>query len=259
MRIDQKRIDHAIIISDIHLGWAACGNTHLRLLNNLYKIADAAELIILNGDIIDHLRKTFSRRSRGLIRKACDLVRMWRACGKGVIYIEGNHDRAGIVAQEFIPEYPFFEFTGTGGEKIFVFHGHEEMSPRISEYDNIGSALLSADNYAYTRIPLLRPFLSCVGARFHGLVACCEDLVWHDRIRRHLARFRPDADVIVHGHMHFGPFHYTVNGRPVYRSGSWVSDGQTGVPTGLLRYVMGKFERLDLVGDEWVPCPFSAE
>ena len=27
--------------------------------------------------------------------------------GKDVVYIEGNHDRAGIVAQEFYPRLPF--------------------------------------------------------------------------------------------------------------------------------------------------------
>jgi hypothetical protein len=113
MKKVQKNISHAIIISDIHLGWVACNRLHVRLLDNLHKITDKAELIIFNVDIIDH--------------------------------------------------------------------------------------------------------------------------------------------------MSFGHFHYTVNGRPVYRSGSCVSEGQTGVQTGLPRYRGGRFERLDLVGEEWVPCPLMTD
>jgi len=251
----RERISHAIIISDIHLGWAACNETHARLLGNLYKITENAELIILNGDIIDHLRRAFSRSSRRLIGKMQSLVVEWRARGTSVVYIEGNHDRAGIAADGFIPEYPFYEFFGHEGEKIRVFHGHEEMSPRITDYDAIGSVIHSADNFLFSRYPLLRPMMKAVSGGFQRLFAYLEDLAWHANIKRILAGRFHDADVFVHGHMHFGPFHYMVNGKPVYRSGSWVSGGCPGVSTGLLRYIKGKFERLDLVGEEWVSCP----
>ena len=115
-------------------------------------------------------------------------------------------------------------------EKIRVFHGHEESSPRITEYEGIGSALLSADNYVFSRYPLFRPFMRHIIFRLHCIVAHLEDLLWHRRIKDSIAGQFPDAEIVVHGHIHFGPFYYTVNGRPVYRSGSWVSGGQAGVP-----------------------------
>ncbi len=254
---ERNKISHAIIISDIHLGWAACNDTHGRLLNNLHKVTENAELIILNGDIVDHLRKAFCRTSRILIGKMQSLVREWRERGTSVIYIEGNHDRAGLVADELIPEYPFYEFFGHEGEKIRVFHGHEEMSPHINEYDGIGSLIHSTDNFLFARFPFVRPLMRVVSFGFNRLFTYVEDLIWLATIKKVLCRKFPDADVLVHGHMHFGPFHYCVNGKQVYRSGSWVSGGCPGVSTGLLRYIKGTFERLDLVGEEWVSCPSS--
>jgi hypothetical protein len=132
------------------------------------------------------------------------------------------------------------------------------MSPRINDYDAIGTLIHSTDNFLFARYPLLRPLMRAVSGGFQLLFAYMEDLVWLANIRKVLKRKFPDADVLVHGHMHFGPYHYRVNGKPVYRSGSWVSGGCPGVSTGLLRYVKGRFDRLDLVGEEWVSYPSSA-
>src|SRR5436190_22522283 len=43
----------ALILSDLHLGWCVCAHAHRELLGRLPEAAGDAELIILNGDIVD--------------------------------------------------------------------------------------------------------------------------------------------------------------------------------------------------------------
>src|SRR5262249_1002786 len=86
------RIRRALLLSDLHLGWAVCARQHAELLDRLPEAADDAELIVLNGDVIDAHRGVPGSLEEDLVARLAGLVATWRGEGRTVVYVEGNHD-----------------------------------------------------------------------------------------------------------------------------------------------------------------------
>jgi len=246
-----KPVSRALILSDLHLGWAMCGRLHRKLLKNLHHLAENAELIVLNGDIIDHARRVFSSRGAGRIQYLQKLVNDWKRAGKQVVYIEGNHDSRARADRGFRPDCAVLDFRGVYNERIRIFHGHDPHSSAGRSYHRNGGIFLALDNFIFAKVALIRPMMRVILRRLYGFIAWIEDRLCRKGIMEHCRSLAHDADVLVHGHMHFGPCSYHAGDIPVYRSGSWVSPGQAGTANTLLRYNMGTFEHLELVGNDW--------
>ncbi|MCP4132183.1 MAG: hypothetical protein GY754_14525 [bacterium] len=256
MALEIKKISHAVIISDIHLGWALCGTAHERLLNCLPEIAGESELVILNGDIVDYFRSAYNKKGARTIEAFKKLIQTWKKAGKQVVYIEGNHDRKEIADKNFSPDCLSYDFTGHNGETIRIFHGHRSGTEtyRPGPYDRYGSKLLKLDNLVLSKLPFLKKALPFLVGWIYGIIGFIEDKLWQKGLRKRLHELSRDVEVLVHGHIHFGARKYTINNKPVYRSGSWVSGGQVGTTNSLLRYTKGKFERIKITATGWKTC-----
>ncbi len=250
--MDLKKFSKAVILSDLHLGWTMCTGLHYHLLENINNIVDNSELILLNGDIIDHKRKIISYSARELIAQFVEMVSEWRNEGRKVVYIEGNHDLMYDGTIFFKPDTKEFKFMGENDEIITVLHGHSTSNSDNSTYDQYGSSILEFDNYMYTRYPVLRPLMKNLIARLYGFIGWIEDRVFSTLIEKTFGSLLQHAGTIVHGHAHYGPMQYMVGKIPVYRSGSWVSPGQPGTKNSLLVYDKGVFNNMELLGNNWV-------
>lgn len=257
MKILHKPVTQALILSDLHLGWTICGKLHRKLLKNIHHLADKAELIVLNGDIIDYARRVFSSSGAGRIQFLKKLIEDWKKAGKEVVYIEGNHDLREHADAGFMPDCATLDFRGVHNERIRIFHGHNPQSPAGKRYDTTGTAFLALDNYIFAKIPLLRPLMRLLFRRIYGLIARVEDRMNRQGMTERCSDLASEVDILIHGHMHFGPSSYSVDGTPVYRSGSWVSPGQAGTANTMLRYNSGTFEHIALVDGEWRARPMS--
>ena len=85
-----------LILSDLHLGSNAC---NAELINDVLNYFDA-ELIILNGDIIDFWKLSFSKSWKKIHNKVLSLLIKKSRKGSKVVYIIGNHDE---ILREYIP------------------------------------------------------------------------------------------------------------------------------------------------------------
>ena len=78
-----------LILSDLHLGSNAC---NAELINDVLNYFDA-ELIILNGDIIDFWKLSFSKSWKKIHNKVLSLLIKKSRKGSKIVYIIGNQDR----------------------------------------------------------------------------------------------------------------------------------------------------------------------
>lgn len=237
------------MLSDIHLGWSPCALQHQELLERLPEAADDAELIILNGDIIDAHRGLPRGVEAELVARLAELVVTWRAEGRTVVYIEGNHDVA-LKGMPLNPDRWVYDWEGARGERVRVLHGHRfgEATFRPGPYEEWGRHLIRVENYLYAHMAPVRAMYRLGFGRVVGAIGLTEDVLWTRDFPGHVTHLMPEADVLVHGHFHFGRAHRMIVGKPAWRSGSWVSRGHVGSVDRMLRYRDGQFERIGLEG-----------
>ena len=132
-----KRVRRALLLSDVHFGWSVCARQHARLLDRLPEAVDDAELVVLNGDMIDGHRGLPRGVEAELVARFSEMVGTWRAQGRKVVYVEGNHDRvADARAMPIGPEGWVSDWEGTSGERVHAREGH-----RNCERHNVSEAI----------------------------------------------------------------------------------------------------------------------
>lgn len=252
-----ERVREALILSDLHLGWASCYELHARLLDRLHEAPGDAELIVLNGDIVDVFRQPQRRCDRELVLRLMAQLDTWRSEGRRVVFVEGNHDpghgKPDIMG--VLPDCWCFDFVGHHGERIRVIHGHQfsDTPPQEGRYVALGKVVLPAENKLLSKHTWLRRTYGLGHGWLVGAVGLGEDVLW---FRQFPARVRPllaECDVLVYGHYHFGKAHGKIDNTPIHRSGAWVSRGHLGSVDRMLRYRAGRFERLGLTSRGFVP------
>jgi UDP-2,3-diacylglucosamine pyrophosphatase LpxH len=241
------RIRRALLLSDVHLGWSVCSRQHLQLIERLPEAVDDAELVVFNGDMIDGHRGLPRGIEAELVHRLAELVSTWRAQGRTVVYVEGNHD----VPSDGLPLTPdrwLFDWEGAHGERVRVLHGHRFTgSPfRPGAYESVGRHLLRIENNMYANVSPIRAVYDLGPGWLVGAVGWTEDFLWARDFPARVTPLLSEADVLVHGHFHFGRAHRAIAGKPAWRSGAWVSRGHLGSADRMLRYVDGRFERIEL-------------
>jgi UDP-2,3-diacylglucosamine pyrophosphatase LpxH len=241
------RIRRALLLSDVHLGWSVCARQHVHLLEKLPEAAGDAELIVLNGDMIDGHRGLPRGIEAELCARLAEQVAAWRAEGREVVYVEGNHD-VPLPGLTLRPDRWCFDWEGAGGERIRVLHGHRfaDTPFRPGPYEDIGRHLIRLENELYARMSPARAAYKLGPGWLVGAIGLTEDILWTRDFPARVTPLLPEADVLVHGHFHFGRAHRTIAGKPTWRSGAWVSHGHLGSVDRMLRYRDGHFERIEL-------------
>jgi UDP-2,3-diacylglucosamine pyrophosphatase LpxH len=246
-------VRRALFFSDVHLGWVVCAREHERWLERLPQAVDDADLIVLNGDVIDGYRRPHRPRETDLVARLEEMAAGWRREGRAVVYVEGNHDSHLPAAMSLRPDRWLHEVETARGERIRVLHGHRFAAAafRPGRYERAGGRLLALENRAYGRSAALRALYRFGPAWLTSAVGSAECRSQRTRLPRRLAPLLEGADALVHGHIHFGPGRSTVGGTPCWRSGAWVSAGQPGSVDRMLRYRDGRFERIGWSGRSW--------
>ncbi|MEZ4296852.1 MAG: metallophosphoesterase [Polyangiaceae bacterium] len=241
------RTRRALLLSDVHIGWTVCARGHLRLLERLHEAADDAELIVLNGDIVDHHRGLPRPIDTELVAMLTELLHRFRAEGRKVVYVEGNHDEPASDLP-LAPDRWLFDWEGAHGERVRVLHGHRFSDEVFQQgpYERYGRHLIRAENWLYARIAPMRMSYRMGPGWLVGAVGRTEDILWTRDFPGRVSPLLGDTDVLVHGHFHFGRAHRTIAGKPVWRTGAWVSRGHLGSKDRMLRYTDGRFERIEL-------------
>jgi UDP-2,3-diacylglucosamine pyrophosphatase LpxH len=249
-----KRIRSALLFSDVHLGWSICARHHVRLLGRLPEAADDAELIVLNGDVIDRHRRPGGTTQLELVQRLEALVAGWRGEGREVVYVEGNHDPIDGATGALRPDRWRHDFRGANDERIRVLHGHRFDDARFvaGPYERFGRHVIALENRLHDAA-LMRLSYRLGPGWLVGLWGLSEDRAWRPRLPGRVAPLLEGIDVLVHGHFHYGPGHGRIGAIPTWRSGAWVSCGHLGSVDRILRYRDGRFERLELRGDRWRP------
>jgi UDP-2,3-diacylglucosamine pyrophosphatase LpxH len=255
---DERPVRRALLLSDLHLGWVVCHELHRTLLDRLPEAVDDAELIVLNGDIVDACRGVVRTGERELIDRLAALVRQWRGEGRRVVYLEGNHDPArpeDAPLPEIFPEAWRYDFLGATGERVRVLHGHRftDAPARLSAYEARGRPLLGIENRLHAKYAASRALYRAGAGWLVGTIGYLETALWLRRFSGRVASLLAECDVLVHGHFHFGPGRWRIGGKPVWKSGPWASAGHFGSVDRMLRYDDGRFERLRLTSRGFVP------
>lgn len=243
------RVRKALLMSDLHLGWTVCSRLHWNLMERLREAVDDAELIVLNGDIIDVYRPSPRGLEAEIIARFVEVIEALRAEGRQVVYVEGNHDH--IEHRDHLPIAPDrwrFDFEGANGERIRVLHGHRFSGDPYSlgSYEKYGRHLLRLENDVYGKIETAHRTYPAGMGWLVGAVGWTEDMLWTRDFPGRVKHLLPDTDVLVHGHFHFGKGHWHIGKVPLYRTGAWVSHGHLGSVDRMLRYRDGRFERIGL-------------
>ncbi len=258
------RVRRAVFFSDVHLGWVPLAAHHETFLRHLPAAVDDAELVVLNGDVLDEHRGRPSSRVEALVSALAEQVAEWRRQGRQVVYVEGNHDPRTRATGPLVPDTWCHTFEGAHGERIRVLHGHklDDPGPPEGAYEGYGKHLLRAENWLYARSALLRAIYPHSIGWLVGGVGFAEDRLWRPRfyaaVAERLTGSGDDGtDVLVHGHFHFGPGSVQLPGPggtlELHRTGAWVSPGHLGTVDRLLRYRHGRFERMQLQDGRWRP------
>jgi UDP-2,3-diacylglucosamine pyrophosphatase LpxH len=243
-------VHSALLFSDIHLGWAICAQHHARWLRQLPEAVDDAELVVLNGDVVDGFRRVQRTPDQELVSELAELVDTWRREGRHVVYIEGNHDALPDPCSRVVPDRWCFDFETRTGQRVRVLHGHRySASETIWEpYDRIGRTFLSLENFVYGRSATLRSLYRFGPGWLASAGGALECSLGRKVLPKRLTPLLSGIDVLVHGHIHYGPGHGRIGDVPTWRTGSWVSPGHLKTVDRMLRYRAGEFERIGWAG-----------
>jgi UDP-2,3-diacylglucosamine pyrophosphatase LpxH len=248
---DSPPVGSALVFSDIHLGWTLCSRHHARWLRRLPEAVDEAELVVLNGDIVDGPRGAERGAGHELVAELVQLVDRWRRQGRRVVYLEGNHDPNG--AGSLRPEGWSHDFQARDGRRVRVLHGHRfSESERMWEaYDRLGWTVLSLENRLYGRVAALRSLYPLGPGWPLSALALLECSLARRALPRRLSPRLDGVDVLLHGHVHYGPGRGRIGRVATWRTGAWVSPGHLRSADRMLRYRSGRFERIGWSGGRW--------
>jgi UDP-2,3-diacylglucosamine pyrophosphatase LpxH len=247
------RVQSALLFSDVHLGWAICSRHHAHWLRHLSEAADDAELVVLNGDVVDGFRQVQRADDQELVAQLAELTEGWRREGRCVVYIEGNHDALPGPSSRLFPDRWRLDFETQPGERVRVLHGHRfSASGTLWEsYERAGRGLLSLENFVYGRSATLRSLYRYGPGWLVSAVGALECFLGRKALPRRIAPLIDGLDVLVHGHIHYGPGQGRIGNVPTWRTGSWVSPGHLRTADRMLRYRSGRFERIGWSGGRW--------
>ncbi len=239
------RVRRALLLSDLHLGWSICARQHADLLERLPEAVDDAELVVLNGDVIDGHRGLPRGIEAELVARFVAMVEAWRREGREVVYVEGNHD-LGHEEMPLVPDRWFFDWEGAHGERVRVLHGHrfDETPFRRGAYEDMGRHLLKFENDLYAKLAPMRKSYRFGPGWLVGAVGLFEDILWTRDFPKRVEPLLSGVDFLVHGHFHFGPGRRQIGEVETWRTGAWVSHGHLGSVDRMLRYRDGRFERI---------------
>jgi UDP-2,3-diacylglucosamine pyrophosphatase LpxH len=246
-------IQNALFFSDVHLGWAVCSHHHAHWLQRLPEAVGDADLVVMNGDIIDGHRRVQRPAERELVQQLTELVESWRREGRRVVYIEGNHDGQVEAPQPLTPDRWSLDFETQHGERVRVLHGHRFSPSELlwGRYDRAGRSLLGFENFLYGRIAALRSLYRFGPGWLVSAVGALECLLARRALPLRLSPMLRDVDVLLHGHIHYGPGRGRIGDTATWRTGSWVSPGHLGTVDRMLRYRSGHFERIGWSQGHW--------
>jgi UDP-2,3-diacylglucosamine pyrophosphatase LpxH len=247
-----RGVRSALVFSDVHLGWSICARHHAEWLARLPEAAGDADLIVLNGDVVDGFRLQHAAE-REVVSQLAELVAGWRAEGRRVFYLEGNHDAHAGAAQPLGPDGWLLDFETAAGERVRVLHGHRfsDSEPPWSAYDRVGRSVLGIENLAYDRIPALHAAYRAGPGWFVSAVGALECFLARRGLPARVASLVDDVDVLLHGHIHYGPGEGRIGSVATFRTGSFVSPGHLRTADRMLRYRDGRFERIGWSGGSW--------
>ena len=248
-----RGVRNALLFSDVHLGWSLCSRHHAEWLTRLPAAVDDADLIVLNGDVVDGFRRVQRAAERDLVAQLAELVAGWRAEGRRVHYLEGNHDAHVGAEQPLGPDGWLLDFETSGGERVRVLHGHRFSDTELAwaAYDRLGSVVLGIENFLYGRIPALRALYRAGPGWVVSAVGALECLLARRELPARVASLVADVDVLLHGHIHYGPGQGRIGDVATWRTGSFVSPGHLRTADRMLRYRAGRFERIGWSGGGW--------
>ena len=251
-----RGIRAGLFFSDVHLGWAICTRHHARWLRRLSQAADDAELVVLNGDVVDGHRRVHRAAERELVLGLDALVRGWQREGRTVVYVEGNHDPDGHRDLGLRPDRWVHDFTTDDGRRVRVLHGHRMRAEELTwgAYDRAGRRLLALENRAYGGSATLRSLYRFGPGWIPSVVGAVECRLASRALPRRATPVLADVDVLLHGHIHYGPGRGRIDDVPTWRTGSFVSPGHLRSADRMLRYRAGRFERIAWDRDRWRAC-----
>ena len=243
-------VQSALLFSDVHLGWAICSRHHARWLRHLPEAVDDAELVVLNGDVVDGFRRVQRTVEQEFVARLAELAEGWRREGRRVVYIEGNHDAVPGPSSRLFPDRWYLDFETRAGERVRVLHGHRFSASETlwESYDRAGRGLLSLENFVYSRSATLRSLYRLGPGWIVSAAGALECFLGRKALPRRITPLLDGVDVLVHGHIHYGPGRGRIGTVPTWRTGSWVSPGHLGTVDRMLRYRQGRFERIGWSG-----------
>jgi UDP-2,3-diacylglucosamine pyrophosphatase LpxH len=115
-----------LIVSDIHLGDGSAGdlfgNKDDLFLDVLRREGGGADVVIVNGDAVDHMQARSSKRMERAHPRVFEALREMSE-RKPVIYVLGNHEDA-LDLQKTFPNFDYVH-TLRVGDDLCVTHGHQ--------------------------------------------------------------------------------------------------------------------------------------
>jgi UDP-2,3-diacylglucosamine pyrophosphatase LpxH len=248
-----RGIRAGLFFSDVHLGWTLCSAHHAEWLRRLPAAADDAELIVLNGDVVDGHRRVQRSAERDLVHGLDELVGCWQQEGRTVVYLEGNHDPEGHIGLRLRPERWLHDCETDDGRRVRVLHGHRVAADMVrwGRYDRAGRRLLGLENRVYGRSAALRSVYRFGPGWITSAVGAIECTLARRGLPGSVAPLVADVDVLLHGHIHYGPGSGRIGRVATWRTGAWVSPGHLGSADRMLRYRAGRFERIAWDRGRW--------
>jgi UDP-2,3-diacylglucosamine pyrophosphatase LpxH len=206
--MEESAVQDAILLSDLHLGSAAC---QVRLLQDFIDSLPDTERLILNGDVLENTESRLTKqhwRVLSRFRKLADQLEL--------VWVRGNHDYdaesvAHLIGACFVPEYVF----RTGDRRVLCVHG--------DAWDNFLTdhpILSDFADWFYVRMQRMSRRLAQRAKRSSKTFLRCADRV---RTEAKAYASAKRADVVVCGHTHFAeaPLAPDSEGCAYYNSGSW--------------------------------------
>ena len=145
------------------------------------------------------------------------------------------------------------DFETATGERVRVLHGHRFSSTDRAgaNYDRLGRSVLGAENFVYGRLPALHALYRFGPGWLVSGVGAIECFLARRELPARAASITDGVDVLLHGHIHYGPGEGRIGDVATYRTGSFVSPGHLRSADRMLRYRAGRFERIGWSGASW--------